>query len=103
MNISGIVVKTAPEDLNRVVERLKSSGLCEIHFLDGKGKIIVTVEGKDTDEEIRKLREIMNLPYVLCADLAYSYNEDETRLSLDRLDLNRDAVPHALKLFPADL
>lgn len=100
MNISGIVVKTAPEDLNGVVERLNSSGLCEIHFLDEKGRIIVTVEGKDTDEEIRKLREIMNLPGVLCADLAYAYNEDETMLSLDMFDLNRDAVPHALKSFP---
>ena len=103
MNISGIVVKTAPEHLDRVIECLKASGLCEIHFLDKQGKIVVTLEGKDTNEEIRKLREIMNLPNVLCADLAYSYSEGETVLSLKGLDGNRDAVPDALKSSPAAL
>ncbi|HSB31672.1 MAG TPA: chaperone NapD [Candidatus Sulfobium mesophilum] len=103
MNISGIVVKTAPEHLEQVIERLKTSGLCEVHFRDDKGKIVITLQGKDTNEEIRKLREIMELPDVLCADLAYSYSEDETALSLDKLNLNRDAVPNALKTLSSDL
>ncbi len=97
MNISGIVVRTAPELLEGVVECLKASDLCEIHFADRTGRIIITVEGKDTGEEIGKLREIMNLPNVLCADLAYSYSEDETEFSLNLLNAGRDAVPDALK------
>ena len=103
MNISGIVVKTAPEHIDRVIETLRASGLCEIHFRDETGKIVVTLEGTDTHEEIRKLRDIMSLPNVLCADLAYSYNESETELGLCRFERNRDAVPDALKSRPADL
>ncbi len=103
MNISGIVVKTAPEHLDQVIERLKKSGLCEVHFHDDNGKIVVTLQGKDTSEEIRKLREIMELPDVLCADLAYSYSEGETALSLEKLNLSRDAVPNALKTLSYEL
>ena len=102
MNISGIVVKAAPEDREAVIEAMKASGLCEVHLHDERGTIIVTVEGEDTGEEVKKMREIMNIPHVLCADLAYSYNEDETEDSLCRLELIRDAVPEALKSLPAD-
>jgi nitrate reductase NapAB chaperone NapD len=31
MNISGIVVKAAPENREAVIEALKTSGLCEVH------------------------------------------------------------------------
>jgi nitrate reductase NapD len=97
MNISGMVVKTAPEHLEQVMETLKASGLCEIHFHDETGKIIVTVEGTDTGEEVKKMRDIMNLPRVLCVDLAYSYNEDELQANLEQLECVRDAVPEALR------
>jgi nitrate reductase NapAB chaperone NapD len=103
MNISGIVVKAAPENREAVIEALKTSGLCEVHLHDEQCTIIVTVEGEDTGEEVKKMREIMNIPHVLCADLAYSYNEDETEGSLFRLERVRDAVPDALKSLPADL
>jgi nitrate reductase NapD len=103
MNISSVVVKTAPEHFDEVMETLRASGLCEIHFTDETGKIVVTLEGKDTDDEIGKMREIMNLPNVLCAGLAYSCSESRTALGLCRFERNRDAVPDALKSLPADL
>ena len=102
MNISGIVIKTAPENRETVIASLQGSGLCEVHLSDEQGTIIVTVEGEDTGEEVKKVREIMNIPHVLCADLAYSYSEDETEGSLLRLERIRDAVPDALKSLPAD-
>jgi nitrate reductase NapD len=102
MNISGIVVKTAPENREVVIEALKASGLCEVHLHDEQGTIIATVEGEDTGEGVKKMREIMNIPHVLCANLAYSYHEDETEGSLFRLERIRDAVPDALKSLPAD-
>ncbi len=100
--MSGIVVKAAPDDISRVVETLKASGLCEVHFADDSGKIVVTLEGRDTNEEIRKLREIMDLPNVLCADLAYSYSEDWMEIDLCQIERKTEAVPDALKSFPAD-
>jgi nitrate reductase NapD len=102
MNISGMVVKTAPEHLDQVMESLNASGLCEIHFHDETGKIIVTVEGTDTGEEVKKMRDIMNFPHVLCVDLAYSYNEDGLEGNLEQLERVRDAVPEALRCPPAD-
>ncbi len=102
MNISGLVVKTAPEHIEQVMETLKTSGLCEIHFHDQTGKIIVTVEGADTNEGVRKMRDIMNLPHVLCADLAFSCSEDEMEGNPGRLERIRDAVPDALESLSAD-
>ncbi len=70
MNISGIVVKAVPDQAEEVMGTLRASGLCELHFHDKAGKIIVTVKGKDTNEEIRKMKEIMGLSGVICASLA---------------------------------
>lgn len=103
MNVSGVVVKTAPEHLEQVTEALRASGLCEVHFQDQAGKIIVTIEGADTDEEVKKMRDIMNLPNVLCADLAYSYSESEMEENLSRLERTGDAVPDALRSVPSDI
>lgn len=102
MNISGVVVKTTPEHLDQVMDDLKASGLCEIHFHDETGLIIVTVEGEGSGEEVKKMREIMDLPHVLCADLAYSCSEDEMEGNPGRLERVRDAVPDALKSLSAD-
>jgi nitrate reductase NapD len=102
MNIAGIVVRTAPEHVDQVLETLKASGLCDVHFHDETGNIIVTVEGTDTGEEVKKMRDIMNLPHVLCVDLAYSYHEDGIEGNLDELERIRDAVPNALKSLLSD-
>jgi len=97
MNISGIVVKAAPEHLQNVLESLKSSGICDVHFHDDSGKIVVTVEGEDTGEEVRKMKAIMNLPHVLSAGLAYSCNENELNQALERFTMRGSAVPDSLK------
>lgn len=101
MNISGIVVKTATEHFEQVMEALNASELCEIHFHDGTGKIIVTVEGTDTGEEVKKMREIMNLPHVLCVDLAYSYHEDGLQGGFEQLESVQEAVPDSLASIPS--
>jgi nitrate reductase NapD len=97
MNISGIVVKTAPEHLRNVLDNLKSSGLCDVFFHDETGKIIVTLEGRDTGEEVKKMKAILNMPHVLCANLAYSYCEEESGNTVDRSKSVGDAVPDVLK------
>ena len=102
MNISGMVVRTAPEHLDQVMDSLKASGLCEVHFRDETGLIIVTVEGGGSGEEVQKMRDIMGLPHVLCVDLAYSYNEDGMQGNVGQAERLRDAVPEALKSLSAD-
>lgn len=97
MSVSGIVVKTAPEHLGEVMAALDASGLCEIHFHDVSGRIVVTVEGRGDGDDVRKMREIMNLPHVLCVDLAYSCQEDEEEASTVKGERIRKSVPDALK------
>lgn len=96
MNVSSIVVKTAPEYLDDVMDALKTGGLSEVHFHDKTGRIIVTVEGEDAGEEVLKMREIMNLPHVLSAELAYSYSENELDRAREEIDKSVSAVPEAL-------
>jgi len=69
MNISSLVITTAPQHLQQVVKSLENSGLCEIHFIDEKGKIIVTIEGENVSEEVSKVKEIEQMQDEgICAD-----------------------------------
>ncbi len=77
MNISSIVVKTLPEHLETVKASLIDSGLCDIHFSDELGRIVITVEGDDNADETSKLKEIQQLPHVASADFSYSYTDGD--------------------------
>jgi nitrate reductase NapD len=76
MNISSIVVKTLPEHLAAVRTSLEDSGLCDIHFSDELGRIVITVEGEGDEDETAKLKRIQKLPHVASADFSYTYTDD---------------------------
>lgn len=96
MNISSIVVQTLPKNLEQVIDDLKKSGVCEYHLHDEKGRIIVTIEGKNVEEELKKLKVIEAIPNIVSADMQMSYSEDELNSHIDVLE-NQDAVPKVLK------
>jgi nitrate reductase NapD len=96
MNVSSIVIKTSPEKLNGVMAILKDSALCEIHFHDKSGKVIVTIEGENISEEMKKMKTIQNMPDVLSADLVYSYSENEMLETVEQMK-TADAVPEMLR------
>ncbi len=95
MNISSIVVQTKPEHLERVIEDLKASKVCDYHFHDEKGRIIITIEGEGVEEELKKLRVIEQIPHVITADMQMAYSEDELNSNINVLE-NQDAVPKIL-------
>ncbi len=95
MNISSIVVQTLPQNVESVIESLKASGVCDYHMHDPKGKIIVTVEGKDVEEEIEKLVAIQILPDIIAADMQMTYQEDQLDAEIKKLDED-DSVPSML-------
>ena len=97
MNISSIVVKAAPEQMPQLLAQLKAAGICEVHFHDGAGRIVVTIEGESIDEEMRKIKLIQGMPHVLSAALAYAYSEQELAQARDRIEMCTDAVPESLK------
>ena len=98
MNISSLVVKTAPERLGAVLSSLSGSGLCDVFFHDReKGMIVVTIEGKDVGEEMDKMKAIERIPDVLSAALVYAYSEAEPDEAVRKLAESGPAVPNALK------
>ncbi|HIP18494.1 MAG TPA: nitrate reductase [Sulfurovum sp.] len=95
MNISSIVVQTLPENVESVIESLKQSGVCDYHMHDPKGKIIVTVEGKDVEEEIEKLVAIQILPDIIAADMMMTYQEDQLDAEIKKME-EEGVVPEML-------
>ena len=95
MNISSIVVKTLPKHINEVVESLKNCDVCDYHMHDELGRIIITIEGKGVQEELKKLKVIEAIPHVMSADMQMAYSEDELSSHMEVLE-NADAVPKVL-------
>jgi len=90
MNISSIIVKTLPKNFEEVIENLEKSGICDIHFSEKeKGIIIVTIEGKNVEEEIEKVRILEELPKVISADMHMSYCEEELEEMKKDIDFNK--------------
>src|SRR5512137_1796533 len=99
MNISSLVVKVLPANMEQAMEALKRSGLCDIHFHDvNKGAVVVTIEGKDTGEEMDKVKAIEKLPHVLGAAMVYAYSEAELNAAVKKIaEKPGDPVPEELK------
>jgi len=96
MNISSIVVQCRSDYYDEVKARLEQSGLCDYHFGDqGKGKIIITIEGEDVEEEIKKLTAIQEMPHVIAADMMQTYQEEMLDEEVRKLD-EADLVPEML-------
>ncbi len=81
------------------LQALKHSGLCDIHFHDlQKGTVVVTIEGKDTGEEMDKMNAIEKLPHVLGAALVYAYSEAELAAAVKKIaEKPGDPIPEELK------
>jgi periplasmic nitrate reductase NapD len=99
MNISSLVVKVLPVNIDPALETLRRSALCDVHFHDRqKGTVVVTIEGKDTGEEMDKMKEIEKLPHVLGAALVYAYSEAELNNAVKKIAEKRgNPVPEELK------
>lgn len=93
MNLSSIIVQVKPDHLENVIDAIKTSGDCEYHLHDTKGRIIVTIEGKDTEEEIRKLKNIQAMPHVISAVMVFTYSEDELEKDREKLEKMKDNLP----------
>ena len=85
MNVSSIVVKTASEHMDNVIKDINAMDLCEVHFSDKEGKIVVTIEGESIENQMESMKSIQSIPFVSSANLVYSYCEDELTESLDKI------------------
>jgi len=97
MNVSGVVVRTSPEHMEEVLKSLEESGMCDVHFHDEKGRIIVTIEAETTEEEVFKLKSIQSIEHVLSADLVYAYSEEELDKAKEELTMEKGEVPRIIE------
>ena len=89
MNISSIIVKTRSENVEEVKKSIEDTKFADIHFVDNeKGIIIVTIEGKNVEEEIGKVRILEALPKVISADMHMSYCEEELEEMMKDIETN---------------
>ncbi len=86
MNVSSIVVKTLPENMESVISSINEIDLCEVHFSNAEGKIVVTIEGDSIQEQMESMKSIQGMPFVISANLAYSYCEDELADALEKIN-----------------
>jgi len=97
MNISSIVVQAPSKYIDELVETFKNADYCDYHLHDKeRGKIILTIEGKDVEEEIDKLIKIQQIPQVMAADMMMTYQEDQLDEEIKKLN-EQDPVPEILK------
>jgi nitrate reductase NapD len=97
MNVSSIVAKTKPEHLQDVITNINAIDLCEVHFYDDEGKIVVTIEGENISEQMERMKKIQALQNVFTANLSYSYCEEELAAGLEQIQGSGNAVPEGLK------
>jgi len=103
MNISSIVVQALPEYIDELVDFFKQAEYVDYHLHDKeKGKIIVTVEGKGVEEEIKKLVKIQQLPHVIAADMMMTYQEEQLDEEIKKLEAE-DPVPAILNETDVDV
>ncbi|MDX1807950.1 MAG: chaperone NapD [Sulfurospirillaceae bacterium] len=95
MNVSSIVVQVLPKNLDSVIDDLKNCEVCDYHFHDEKGRIIITIEAENVSEELKKLKVIEDIPNVISADMHMSYSENELDEQIKVLN-NANAVPKVL-------
>jgi len=93
MNISSIIVNTAPENTKELINFIKKQkDICEYHLHDDKGRIIVTIEGTGVEEEVAKMQAIQKFPLVISAEMVFAYSEDELEKNRELLD-NNNTLP----------
>lgn len=103
MNISGILVVTAPEHTGYVIEQLENLTGIDIHYSDTEaGRIVITQEAVSISAEVDGLKRIRALPHIILAEMSCHYFEEDRELvdaippELDDEALESSSVPNCL-------
>jgi nitrate reductase NapD len=76
MNISSVVIRTRPESLAAVRERLAALPGVELHTEAPDGRLVVTVEDTNVATAAETYLGLHNIDGVLGASLVYQYSDD---------------------------
>ncbi len=74
--ISGLIVRTQPEDIDSVTERLNQLEGVEVQMTEADGKLIVTVEEQPGQQTmVSRISDISAAEGVLSSALVYAHQE----------------------------
>ena len=76
MNISGVVVRTYPENIESVTQKLTGFEGVEVHGSNSDGRMVVTIEQESVGEISDLLARMHDVPGVLSASMIYHQFED---------------------------
>jgi nitrate reductase NapD len=71
MNISGVVVRTFPRDIDSVRKTLSDLDGVEVHGANEDGRLVVTVERHSEREVADLLMRMQDVPGILSASMVY--------------------------------
>jgi nitrate reductase NapD len=77
MNISGVLVRSLPENINAVTARLEALAGVEVHGASPDGRLVVTVEESGDRAMADTVVRMQDLPGVLSASMIYHQYEEE--------------------------
>src|SRR5512139_3771446 len=82
MNLSGILVRALPAQVDDVVARLRALPGVDVHEVDvPTGRVVVVQEAPTVDDEVAGLARIKSVPGVIAADMVYHYFAEDPALS----------------------
>jgi nitrate reductase NapD len=77
MSIYSLVVHTKPENIESVSEQLQQKQGVNVHGINEKGKIVVSLDHPDRGYCSDTIMSFHNIPGVLNSSLIYEYFEDD--------------------------
>ncbi len=76
MNISGVVVRTFPDNIDDVWQTLEQLEGVEVHGANDDGRLVVTIEKQGERDIADLLVHMQDVPGVLSASMVYHQFED---------------------------
>lgn len=81
MNISAILVTTAPKNIKNMIQTLNKLEGVEVYHNDpDSGKIIVIQEAEIINDEVDGLKRIKKIPGIIMAEMVEHYFGEDTNL-----------------------
>jgi nitrate reductase NapD len=75
MHKVGVVVRTRPEFVHAVEQRIRAQPGAEVHAVSEDGRMVVTLEGENRRSVADMIYQLDALPGVLNAAMAYEHSD----------------------------
>ncbi|MBT4090405.1 MAG: chaperone NapD [Deltaproteobacteria bacterium] len=87
MNIASLLVEVKPENMESLLQNVASFPWAEVHHTEKEGRMIVTVEGETSQEDVANFKTIKSLPGVISASLVEYCFEEEKGMTHENIDI----------------